>query len=421
MQFTPLAQAAMNFEYWRGTISFRFDVTASNFTRGKLLFIYEPNGTESFIDRTDRSTILNQQYMVTMDLEKERSITIHIGFNHHKTFANVYKGTSFSTSGVQDYLNDVTSDALEAITVSNKLGQSTGILSVRNATTITGIEDVTNPLYIHTYTYSNDIELAEPRHMDQFSSAVSNVTAESSYEQGEPLNKVQMKDGHRVTVTGKELLINRTMPSNHDIYLAHFGEKIQSLRVLLKRDQAAFFLSLSGGTNTITHPLWPPYNSSIVPKSIPVAGELGYRNTFNLMRFCYLGMRGGIRYRVSGNSDQFVGPVYITYKLNQLFGPTTLTQDLAISDLVRPCAAGSIIQNPLHGGIEYELPYKQNHFFDSACEFKDNDALDRSVFTPGALLFYNTTAAVGKQLFCMSIAEDFNFMRFQGACFYIIQ
>lgn len=417
MQFSAMSQAALHYRYWRGTISYRFDVTAANFTRGKLLFIYEPNGTESFADRSNRDTILNQQYMATMDLEKERSITIHVGFNHHKTFAKTFSGDSFSVGGVRDYrssFGDIEGQVISA----NNLGQATGVLSIRNATTITGI-DVNQPLYIHTYVYSNDLELAEPQDTKHFDSMVSTVTAESSYEQGEPLNKVQMKDEHRVTVSGKELLINRTVPDNHDIYMAHFGEKIQSLRVLLKRDQMAFVLNLTGTNNILTHPIWPPYQVGTIPKSINIPSEIGFRNTFNIMRFCYLGMRGGMRYRNFGSSDGFVGPCATKLVRTTAF-TAALSSDTLDTSTFLPGASGGIIQNPLHGGIEYEIPYKQNHLFDSPGLFRSNATIDREDFNTGVILKYLTSSVVGKRFVMCSIAEDFNFIRFQGAGFYTL-
>jgi len=417
MQFSAMSQAALHYRYWRGTISYRFDVTAANFTRGKLLFIYEPNGTTSFADRNNRDTILNQQYMATMDLEKERSITIHVGFNHHKTFAKVFSGSSFSVGGVRDYLSDYV-DKEEQLIAANNLGQATGIISVRNATTITGI-DLAHPLYIHTYVYSNDLELAEPHDTKHYDSMQSTVNAESSYEQGEPLNKVQIKDQHRVTVTGKELLINRTIPNNHDIYMAHFGEKIQSLRVLLKRDQMAFVINLTGANNILTHPIWPPYNVSTVPKSIVIAPEIGFKNTFNIMRFCYLGMRGGIRYRNFGSSDGFVGPCTTKLVRTTAFTAAVNSDTLDTSTFL-PGSSGGIIQNPLHGGIEYEIPYKQNHLFDASGLFKSNATIDREDFTTGVIQKFLTTTVVNKRYAMCSIAEDFNFIRFQGACFYTL-
>lgn len=417
MQFSALSQAALHFNNWRGTISFRFDITASNFTRGKLLFIYEPNGTTSFIDRRARPTILNQQYMVTMDLEKERSITIHIGFNHHKSFANVHDffGT-FANSSVKDYLHPT--NGTDAIILANNRGTATGVLSIRNATTLTGLENPTTPLYIHTYVYSNDIEFTEPKNTDFFVDMSTTVNAESAYEQGEPLNKVQRRVNNTVTVSGKEITINNTIPSNHDIFSAHYGEKIESLRVLLKRDQHVFTAAPISPQNSIRHSIYPVPSPRLIPRSVPVTGVAGNINTFNIMRYCYLGLRGGMRWRCYGPNDSFVGPIVVNYQRNQSLLNASFETVINIGTPGYPSVAGSLIMNPLHGGIEYEIPYYQDHLFTSPCDHLNANRYDRDITTPGVLLLHQGN--IGQRHFVSSIAEDFNLIRFQGANFYVV-
>jgi len=414
MMNSALAQVSLNYTYWRGTLSFRFDVVASNFTRGKLMFIYEPNATESFIDRKDRPTILNQQYITTLDLEKERSITIHVGYNNHRNFAKVHSSNT-TQGGVRPYFNIAGDSTLEIIE-SNRRGQSTGVLTVRPATSITEI-DALAPMYINTYVYSDDMEFCEP--WDHVNMELnSNINAESAYEQGEPINRVQMQDEHVVKVSGVTSIINRMLPNNKNIYHAHFGEKIESLRVLLKRDQAAFLIA-HASTNTIEQPLYPPHNNFLIPRSVTITDNNGEVNTFNIMRHCFLGMRGGIRYRMSSRSDGFIGNIYIKYRRTRLNIPTTSTNTLS-SDFVIPSVAGSIVQNPMHGGVEYEVPYYSIHLFEAPGLLGQSQFYDRTNDSSGAVIYTDVVGAAPNQLFQMSIAEDFNFLRFQGSCFYNI-
>jgi hypothetical protein len=414
MMNSALAQVSMNYTYWRGTVSFRFDVVASNFTRGKLMFIYEPNGTASYIDRKDRPTILNQQYITTLDLEKERSITIHVGFNSHRNFAEVHSSNG-TQGGVRPYFNTAGDSTLEVIE-SNRRGQSTGVLTVRPATSITEIDSLA-PMYINTYVYSDDMEFTEPWDHEKMG-LNSNINAESAYEQGEPINKVQMQDDHVVKVSGITSTINRMCPNNKNLYHAHFGEKIESLRVLLKRDQSAFLMAHTS-TNTIEHPLYPPHNNFLIPRSVSITNNNGRVNTFNIMRHCFLGVRGGIRYRVSSRSDNFISNIYIKYKRTRLDIPTASVHTLLEAE-VSPSVAGSIIQNPMHGGVEYEVPYYSIHLFESPGLLGQTQLYDRNNDSSGAILFNDIIGAAPTQLFQMSIAEDFNFLRFQGSCFYSI-
>jgi hypothetical protein len=415
MMNSALSQVAMNYTYWRGTVSFRFDVIASNFTRGKLMFIYEPNATDSFVDRKDRPTILNQQYITTLDLEKERSITIHVGYNSHRNFAQVHQSNN-AKGGLRPYFN-LAGDTTNEIITSNLRGQSTGVLTVRPSTTITELTASTAPMYINTYVYSNDMEFCEP--WDHVNSSLnSNINAESAYEQGEPINKVQMQDDHVVNVTGVTTTINRMSPNNKNLFNAHFGEKIESLRVLLKRDQSAFSLTHTN-TNTVEHPLYPPHNNFLIPRSVTITSNNGRVNTFNILRYCYLGVRGGVRYRLSTRSDNFIGNIYTKYKRTRLFIPTLSARSIT-DTIVAPSVSGSIVQNPAHGGVEYEIPYFSTSLFDSPGVVGFYDIFDRFEDSPGAIVYTDVNGAAPAQIYQMSIAEDFNFLRFQGSCFYSI-
>lgn len=413
IQMTPLSQVAMLYNFWRGTISYRFDFTASSFTRGKLVFIYEPNGTTSYLDRRDRATILNQQYITTLDLEKDRSITIDVGFHHDKVFAKCYGAGNFNEFGPRPVISIGTYNHLAENIVSCISGKATGIITVRNATTITGVTP-TDPMYMHTFISSKDMEFAEPYDHSQ-STLIAH--AESSYTQDEPINKVQVQNNHTVDVSGLNTIINRVKPSNDKIYLSHFGEKIESIRVLLKRDQVAFVSFIATG-NTVTHGIYPPAGFPLVPGIAPTFGDAGKLNTFNIMRYCYLGMRGGIRYRVISTGDRISCPAVVTYKRNNVFNPV-ISPSSFVGSVNMPLAAGGIVQSPILG-IEYEIPYKHNHFFDSPSVHNNHATLGRDINASGAAVMINDVPNNTSMAHLMSIAEDFNFIRFQGAGFYKI-
>jgi len=414
MMNSSLSQVAMNYTYWRGTVSFRFDFVASNFTRGKFLFIYEPNATTSYLDRKDRPTILNQQYITTLDLEKDRSITIHVGYNHNKNFANVHQSNN-TKGGLRPYFN-IAGEYENEIIQSNLRGQSTGVLTIRSATSITEIDSLA-PMYINTYVYSNDMEFCEP--WDHVNMGLnSNINAESAYEQGEPINKVQVQNDHIVDVTGAMSTINRVIPNNNNLYHAHFGEKIESLRVLLKRDQTAFVQSHTT-TNTVEHALYPPHNNFLIPRTVTITANNGKVNTFNILRHCFLGVRGGIRYRITTRSDNFIGNIFTKYR-RTIFQVPKVTTNSINDALVYPSVSGSIVQNPVHGGVEYEIPYFSTHLYDSPAVEGISGLYNRNPDSSGAIIHTDVNGAAPTQLFQMSIAEDFNFLRFQGSCFYSI-
>jgi hypothetical protein len=65
------AMAALPFEYWTGTMRFRFQVVCSNFHKGRLKLVYDPN----HIDTVEYNT----NSMKIVDISEEQDFTIDIG------------------------------------------------------------------------------------------------------------------------------------------------------------------------------------------------------------------------------------------------------------------------------------------------------------------------------------------------------
>jgi len=298
---------------------------------------------------------------------------------------------------------------------SNKRGQSTGVVVVKNATTITGV-DAPNGLYIHSYVYSDDIEFSEPA--DLTLQSINMVVTESAYKQGEPLNMVATKDYRNVAISGPEYILNKVIPGNDNIFKAHFGEKIESLRVLLKRDQVCFSTtSAESAANTgIQHPIYPTIATNLTPTNLVTAS--GTINTFNLLRYCYLGVRGGMRYRFYSRQDGFVAPTIVKFVRTTNFTTSTPNHGFA-SKAALPNSGGGFVQNTIHGGVEYEVPYKESQLFDFPCSTISFGDFDMSPTRSGALVVSHSVS--GEKVLMCSIAEDFNFLRFQGGNLYEVK
>jgi len=204
------------------------------------------------------------------------------------------------------------------------------------------------------------------------------------------------------------------------MYLKHTLEKkIESLRVLLKRDQACFAFVGQAVTNSIVQPLYPPLATSLFPTNpIDAFSDIGTKNTFNLLRFCYLGVRGGMRYRYYSNQDSFAPPTVVKFKRTTNFGIVSETLS-AVSVKAIANASGAIVQSAIHGGIEYEIPYKESQLFDFPCTVKTNVPFDMSPSRSGATI--TSVGNTGDKIFMCSIAEDFNFLRFQGGNVYRVK
>lgn len=75
------AFAALPFDYWRGSLKFRFQVVAAGMHRGRLLLQYDPRSTGLF----DTGT----QYSRVIDIADERDFTITVGWGTDKPWLRV--------------------------------------------------------------------------------------------------------------------------------------------------------------------------------------------------------------------------------------------------------------------------------------------------------------------------------------------
>ena len=82
----PCAYVATLFEYWRGTMQYRFMINASNFHRGKLRFRYEPYATETGQD-------YNVVQSEILDLAEVHDHKVEIGWGADRNFLKVTGGS----------------------------------------------------------------------------------------------------------------------------------------------------------------------------------------------------------------------------------------------------------------------------------------------------------------------------------------
>jgi hypothetical protein len=72
--FATTAFMSLPFEYWRGTLKFRFLVVASNFHRGRLRIAYDPLGATTSVE--DNNVNINR----IIDITEEKDFTIEVGW-----------------------------------------------------------------------------------------------------------------------------------------------------------------------------------------------------------------------------------------------------------------------------------------------------------------------------------------------------
>ncbi|APG76889.1 hypothetical protein 2 [Beihai picorna-like virus 63] len=450
VQPTALSFASSFFAHWRGTISFRFEVIASSFHRGKLMFIYEPNGA-GFDLIESNPTDMNQQCIFYLDIEEGKDLTVDCKYLSDRLFSNTALGPDMEFEQIYSIPDFSGSD----LTVHKQLfngNVSIGNLYVRPFTTLVG---PTNAPFIdiNVYVYSDDMELARPINIgtrDKF------VTSESQPRLEAAGGGIQ-KDIEGTTRTSDTYSqINNVISDNNNIYQYHFGEKVESFRTLLKRGVTTLHGSLDNTSSTnqypfIVLPLYPVVPRNTLPKygatSIaadaafysPLTNEDGTtRSLFSELALSYLFVKGGYRHRVAISLDPDENHKDLTYyvsmwnSINETTSFDNYEWDQGTTN-VDVYHTNNLSSSIFHSGntgiVDVEVPYLSTNTYELSCRraveatnstatlFKNDPS--NFIISLDQLDCTTESGFVRKFVDYTSAAEDFTFFRFQGAAFVI--
>lgn len=455
IQNTPLSLASTMFRFWRGTITIRIEIVASQIHRGKLAVVYEPNSTNA-VDILGKTLDLNRQYIYIMDLEQERNVEFDIGFAYDRTFAECYEsGTNpFRMNNFRASNSPNRFYSPEAIQQTFDLGLNTGFVYVTRFTRISP----NKPINMNLYVSSKDMQFGAPTNLAKM--AISRdftfqVERNRSITPDSPLQKFT-NNNVAVRAQSSEAIFNRSGVSRvclndiqtdfKDIFLHNFGEKITSFRQLLKKDNVAFNLPAFTGIRRIRFPLYPPHSDDLpaifTPAdvrniySLPQTSErtklggdyISFNSPFNILRYAYLFCKGGMRVRVYTQSKNTLNSSYLylndsSDSADNLAPNQNSDENGIVGSFSTTTSSGSMMFDNNLTGIEVEVPYYSNDLF--VLSARDSDV--SKPFT-AINIFENQQQSVrfgvsmpdsDSLVFSYSTAEDFNFFRYQGAPFQV--
>lgn len=422
-QPTALAYAAAPFAYWRGSIKFRLEFVCSKFHRGKVLIRYEPNTPMSTLIASGVAQ-LNQQNSIILDLQQSQELTFHIGWAQCRSWASV---PSNLLQGIDNTPADLPDQNKIATIVGFLNNELNGYVEVRPINEL--IQPTpTSKVLVNVYVSSDDMEFMVP------TDRALPVSREVIYTESKSVNDVGFlnpKDGH----TDK-------------IHLDHFGEKVVSFRALMKRYTT--MEAVNGDVAAQGPGVWTIY-SRLYPKPAapigrPPAGDGDpemLRTLFDYLRFSYLGMRGGMRKRVviAYCRDEISQSDFCRTRLlpptdqhvhNTAMFRTTMNSVTNIKAEQYSSLNGAVQHHiNTNGGIEIEVPYYHSDLFQMAfsntegwASSPDEDLGINPIYSCAWATSISTIAPTGdNSLMGVTIegasAEDFTFLRFQGAAFYV--
>jgi hypothetical protein len=282
------AMAALPFEYWTGTMNFRFQVVASAFHKGRLKVVYDPHFFAS--------NEYNTNYTEIIDIADKSDFTISVSNGQHRTYLNHHLPGSDSVT------------QMYSTTPYASIEEGNGVIGVYVVNELTTPNStVTNDIEVNVYvSMGDDFEVAQPD--DYFQRFVF-----------KPQSGLEPQSGTEPTVPESENtdeldrpeheIANVLGPKHDDLYRINdvfFGETIRSFRPLLKRYALHECIGPMDTSYTTTHNRRSmfPYLRGNVPSAVHLraAGTIPYNYCNTLLLHwivnSFSGWRGSMRYKI---------------------------------------------------------------------------------------------------------------------------
>jgi hypothetical protein len=323
--FPACAFAALPFQYWRGSMRFRFQVVASEYHKGRLRISYDP--------RTGSSNgEFNTQYTTIHDIAETKDFTIDVGWGQNVPYRESlgwYSSSEYGTTPLGLNLN-----------------QGNGVLCVNILNKLSAPATATEDIQINVFiSMLDDFEVAAPDDKISYfkvrppvSPALQSEEAENGSTYSSFMSTLQLKkksmpeagipeddtDDQQAPITDPPA-IDTMADTQIDVPLTtkvFMGEVIGSFRTLLKRGYLSETRIVSepksGAIFRMSRSSFPTFGGFITGQS-PATGSMlstfadgRYYNasTTTLMNYlgrAFLGWRGSTRWTVDTSSINHVG------------------------------------------------------------------------------------------------------------------
>jgi hypothetical protein len=292
--FPACALAALPFDYWSGTLKFRFQIMSSAYHRGRLQISYDPN----FVSNNETNTM----YTRIVDISEDTDFTVEVTNGQQYSLLDRHTPGVDSATQVQStsrYLSKEQGNGVLAVQVLNKL--------------TTPNNSATNDIYVNVFVSAcDDFEVYVPN-SQQENFVCRPQSSGVTYADG------QSTDVDEVQPSQSEV-IGETKNDSNELTKVFVGESIKSFRQLLKRysKHSALVPFEDPGEIVIRTDFRAfPYLRGNVPGAVDLrSGPVAYNycNTLllHLIRFCYAGWRGSIRYKIVPSNPTDVHRVYVS-------------------------------------------------------------------------------------------------------------
>lgn len=322
--FPACAFAALPFQYWKGTMKYRFQIVCSSFHKGRLRITYDPYymTNTSYLGFSE----YNINYLKVVDISEEQDFTIEVGN------AQPYSFLPHANPGRVQFPNY---NVLEQVYSNNLRLQGfapgNGTISVHIVNELTTPNSVVNNnIEINVYVSAgDDFEVAGPN--DYFSQFVTRPLPAPPVENPAPLvpqsgaivsesQDTQELDAPQQSISTVVGLPPVDNPNLNKIFM---GESITSFRTMLKRYMLWNTIpkaNVIGNTDSVAvsgrFNAFPYYRGAVsgavntfVANEVGDLQEYNFCNTILLhwVRLAFAGSRGSIRYKLIPRGYYFGG------------------------------------------------------------------------------------------------------------------
>jgi hypothetical protein len=362
---TPVCFASLPFQYWSGTLKYRFQIVASNYHKGRLRFTIDPNQVDS-----SALFAFNNAYTRIVDVSTERDFEICVSWMQPSPYLQVQpiNDGELRYSSVFELPTDyIYSNGVITVSVLNQL--------------VTPNSTVDNDIQINVFVSAgDDFCLCAPTGSHIRNLTYLNTTVESESEVSDSV----VPDGAPDS-TNLEVCVGEQSCHTDEKMSVFFGEAIVSFRSLLRRYNFHSGLGFTGIDSSAPrsivyrYPNFPYYrgydSNAVNVDSADVPYNYANCVLLNYLAPAFLAWRGGIRYKYvastltsSTNGLHSVGryPVATSYsRVTTAIGSSEVNTTLAyLLDSTDDAIAGAhLVPAQNQPSLEVELPFYSPYRF----------------------------------------------------------
>jgi len=459
LTMTASCFAALPFQYWRGSIKYRFQVVCSALHKGRIRIVYDPEIEVTANDPTLITPEYNLGYQTVVDISETKDFEITVGWGQPSSYRH---NALFDGIGPMHAITPLNYNSS-----TNTCGN--GVIGVYVMNELTNPSSSVDDCYVVVSVAAGpDFEVAAPtnRPLSRFRFRThGDVDAPVALladvpEEGEivpqsaelPVSAVPTQDAttfeateHADTLADMSSL---TSPTN----MVFMGESIRSFRTLLKRFCMTEIVHITNAAGSVTvakaiqrssFPLEPGYtpyysaSSSAVPRI--ASGKpyvYGFMTPLRFISAGFVGWRGSVRWKITTAAASenccgyYMGPQTITrysgctpFNIMEPVGDKSANTGLqnwyvGLDEYANAQEGAQVVVHSVEPIVAFEVPFYTSRRFLPSRSLAHFDSDPETTYKPCWKLSYETTAAADvfhdHQLYCAA-GEDFTLGMFIGA------